>query len=1050
MTESFISNFLPNVQKQQELLNGERQVLEQQAMSVACCCPSCSSPGPHPVNQHDVIGTATVVIVTLRAAHVVKLGRVGCLRCNRCFLPTATHLSCIPGTANGFTLQRTFDITPVWFHLELLSFLDAVQYHTKSAAIYSFVQSLVDQWEQQLRYQEADAWIGSSMLQAQLPAGQPAACSSNKQPSQLPVYVDTLQRNLGQALREYQYIMTRCETATERMDGWPLSARRPCGACVPGRIHVHYDMNFSLSLRRRGAYAIDYQQPPNSRLFMKNSEVTGFLDQLDKEQEQEAQQQQQQSRGRRRSSQQGVAVSMGQPLEPEQQQGTTEHTEKQPDAEADRQQESGADGGGLGQQEQQQRPVGCRAESGQQQQQRPDGGGAEPGQQQQGEWPATAHEEYRYECTEFKADQLIAHDSVKFLITAVAFAVCRHGHILLLQNCFTGERHGYGIACVHALLVAGVLIHFWWYDINCRWQQSFRKWLSRQAADIQEKFQGMRFPIPPFHLYAHKEDCRTRCGHLHMALAGRGTGENCERVGAEIGPHGLVTAYMAPRNREGRIERVCLKYTRLLDEGLSMLLVNMTLRAREEKEHCLKELRAAKEELCGILQQERPHTAQVQEQVTDLIRRAGAELTQRSTRLALGWEGQYVKARFILERVKAVEGSAEQCAPPLSLVLADTSLGKLKISNEALADAKRTLKRLVLQHLGGKHPDNADPVVQKGINQWLAAELKHGKEKVASTLAHARYADSLLQKLSKRPTEKKKVLARKQVLLAQANAGHAQLVEWCCWAGKLQLGGFVVQWDPQLAEEISSLANTTLQRLKEDTAFPWLPPADHGGPAQRIAHKAYLLECLQSRLEEELLLLELERSRVLTVLIQRRDLLKGALARHAPQQQQQQQQGEEVEEEGQQEVEKEGEGVGEDQQQQEGEGIEEDQQQQEEGVEEHQQQQEGEAKEVQEEEEQQQQQQEGGERVEEEQQQQQHGHELQLDQGMVRNGYFLLTLEYLRLDKMYRAALQQFQAIEAQGEEGVLVAANAFVLGTLAEDQTQEERGDDAGEDDAV
>jgi len=135
-------------------------------------------------------------------------------------------------------------------------------------------------------------------------------------------------------------------------------------------------------------------------------------------------------------------------------------------------------------------------------------------------------------------------------------------------------------------------------------------------------------------------------------------------------------------------------------------------------------------------------------------------------------------------------------------------------------------------------------------------------------------------------------------------------------------------------------------------------------------------------------------------------------------------------------------------QQQEGEGIEEDQQQQEEGVEEHQQQQEGEAKEVQEEEEQQQQQQEGGERVEEEQQQ--HGHEQQLDQGMVRNGYFLLTLEYLRLDKMYRAALQQFQAIEAQGEEGVLVAANAFVLGTLAEDQTQEERGDDAGEDDAV
>lgn len=57
---------------------------------------------------------------------------------------------------------------------------------------------------------------------------------------------------------------------------------------------------------------------------------------------------------------------------------------------------------------------------------------------------------------------------LQYLITAVAFAVCRHGHILMLLNCWTGEKHGYGIFCLKELLLAGLGIEFWWYDINCR------------------------------------------------------------------------------------------------------------------------------------------------------------------------------------------------------------------------------------------------------------------------------------------------------------------------------------------------------------------------------------------------------------------------------------------------------------------------------------------------------------------------------------------------------------------------------------------------------
>jgi hypothetical protein len=56
----------------------------------------------------------------------------------------------------------------------------------------------------------------------------------------------------------------------------------------------------------------------------------------------------------------------------------------------------------------------------------------------------------------------------QFLITAVGLAVCRHGYIYKMINLPSGEKHIFAIYVLQLLLMAGLQILFWWYDINCR------------------------------------------------------------------------------------------------------------------------------------------------------------------------------------------------------------------------------------------------------------------------------------------------------------------------------------------------------------------------------------------------------------------------------------------------------------------------------------------------------------------------------------------------------------------------------------------------------
>ena len=83
-------------------------------------------------------------------------------------------------------------------------------------------------------------------------------------------------------------------------------------------------------------------------------------------------------------------------------------------------------------------------------------------------------------------------------------SLCRHGFVASLLNSFTGERHAYAILFVSHILQQGIRLQFLWYDINCRWAISFRRWLEEQPAHIQLLAGELQFPLPPWHLFAHR------------------------------------------------------------------------------------------------------------------------------------------------------------------------------------------------------------------------------------------------------------------------------------------------------------------------------------------------------------------------------------------------------------------------------------------------------------------------------------------------------------------------------------------------------------------
>lgn len=84
------------------------------------------------------------------------------------------------------------------------------------------------------------------------------------------------------------------------------------------------------------------------------------------------------------------------------------------------------------------------------------------------------------------------------------------------MNIFTGEKYGYATLFIYLMLVTfAVPILFIWYDINCRYQAYFLKWVECAPAELYQYLRQLLdmfhllFPIPPFHKYAHRYDCHS-------------------------------------------------------------------------------------------------------------------------------------------------------------------------------------------------------------------------------------------------------------------------------------------------------------------------------------------------------------------------------------------------------------------------------------------------------------------------------------------------------------------------------------------------------------
>ena len=110
---------------------------------------------------------------------------------------------------------------------------------------------------------------------------------------------------------------------------------------------------------------------------------------------------------------------------------------------------------------------------------------------------------------------------LQYGISGIGSALCRHGHILHVMNIFGGEKYAYATYVLYTILVVYKLaVRFIWYDINCRYQAHFRKWVDATESDLHHTILGVlavcnvSFPIPPFHKYAH------RCGpwSIHCSL----------------------------------------------------------------------------------------------------------------------------------------------------------------------------------------------------------------------------------------------------------------------------------------------------------------------------------------------------------------------------------------------------------------------------------------------------------------------------------------------------------------------------------------------------
>ena len=131
-------------------------------------------------------------------------------------------------------------------------------------------------------------------------------------------------------------------------------------------------------------------------------------------------------------------------------------------------------------------------------------------------------------CSDFEADGELGRFSKVYDITGILGLFCRHGYCGVALNMFTGERYAYALMTLYIICIQqGIELEFLWYDINCRFKTRWPKWLHKLREvgfEILPALWGMRFPLPPFHKYAHSASCQEQNNSNNMKGAGRPPG----------------------------------------------------------------------------------------------------------------------------------------------------------------------------------------------------------------------------------------------------------------------------------------------------------------------------------------------------------------------------------------------------------------------------------------------------------------------------------------------------------------------------------------------
>ena len=134
-------------------------------------------------------------------------------------------------------------------------------------------------------------------------------------------------------------------------------------------------------------------------------------------------------------------------------------------------------------------------------------------------------------CSDFEADVELGRVSKVYDITGIMGLFCRHGYCGVALNMFTGERYAYALQMLFKICIEQhIVVLFLWYDINCRFKSRWPKWLRKLEDMKQHRIEpavwNMKFPLPPFHKYAHSARCQQENSASKFEGVGRPPGEN--------------------------------------------------------------------------------------------------------------------------------------------------------------------------------------------------------------------------------------------------------------------------------------------------------------------------------------------------------------------------------------------------------------------------------------------------------------------------------------------------------------------------------------------